>query len=170
MEAILNKRSVEERKIVVAIDESKESMHALSWCLTNLLVPQNSNSKPTLVLLYVKPPSPIYSSFDAVGYMFSNDVVGAMEKYGNNLVSSVMERAEAVYRNFNNTVSVERVVGSGEAKDVICNTVEKLQADTLVMGSHGYGFLKRTFLGSVSEYCAKTVKCPVVIVKHPVET
>lgn len=40
-------------------------------------------------------------------------------------------------------VKVERVVGSGEAKDVICNTVEKLRADMLVMGSHGYGFLKR---------------------------
>ncbi|KAJ0018505.1 hypothetical protein Pint_09513 [Pistacia integerrima] len=34
------------------------------------------------------------------------------------------------------------------------------------MGSHGYGFIKRALLGSVSDYCAKHVKCPVVIVKH----
>lgn len=27
--------------------------------------------------------------------------------------------------------------------DVICKTVTKLKADTLVMGSHGYGFFKR---------------------------
>ena len=40
-------------------------------------------------------------------------------------------------------LNVERVIGSGEAKDVICNAVEKLKPDTLVMGSHGYGFLKR---------------------------
>jgi nucleotide-binding universal stress UspA family protein len=40
-------------------------------------------------------------------------------------------------------VNVEKVIGSGEAQDVICDTVEKLKPDTLVMGSHGYGFLKR---------------------------
>lgn len=40
-------------------------------------------------------------------------------------------------------INVERIVGSGDAKDVICHTVEKIKADTLVMGSHGYGFLKR---------------------------
>ncbi|KDP28246.1 hypothetical protein JCGZ_14017 [Jatropha curcas] len=152
-----------DRRIVVAVDESKESMHALSWCLTNLVTP---NSNCSLVLLYVKPPPPVYSAFDAAGYMFSGDVISAMEKYSKELVNSVMERAETVYRNFNNNVKVERVVGSGEAKDVICNTVEKLGADILVMGSHGYGFLKRALLGSVSDYCAKHVKCPVVIVKH----
>lgn len=40
-------------------------------------------------------------------------------------------------------IHVKRVVGCGDAKDVICGTVEKLEADTLVMGSHGYGFIKR---------------------------
>lgn len=60
---------------------------------------------------------------------------------------TVMQRAEAVYKSFNvvnaNIVNIERVVGSGDPKDVICNTVHKLRADTLVMGSHGYGFFKR---------------------------
>lgn len=82
------------------------------------------------------------------GYMFSKkDVVAAMEKYGNDMIHSVMKRAEAVYKSFNvvdaNIVNIERVVGSGDPKDVICNTVHKLRADTLVMGSHGYGFFKR---------------------------
>ncbi|XP_050237506.1 universal stress protein A-like protein [Mercurialis annua] len=151
------------RKIVVAVDESKESMLALSWCLSNLISP---DSNTNLVLLYVKPPPPLYSAYDAAGYLFSGDVISAVEKYSKDLVSSVMERAEAVYKNSINNIQVERLVGSGDAKDVICSTVEKLRADTLVMGSHGYGFFKRTLLGSVSEYCAKHVKCPVVIVKH----
>jgi len=37
----------------------------------------------------------------------------------------------------------ERVVGCGDAKDVICSAVQKLEADTLVLGTHGYGFFKR---------------------------
>ncbi|KAF5726365.1 universal stress protein A-like protein [Tripterygium wilfordii] len=156
----VNMKKKEQHRIVVAVDESQESMYALSWCLSNL-VPRSPDCK--LVLLYVKPPPPVYSSIDAPGYLFSNDLIANLEKYGTDLVRSVMERAEAVYRNFN--IDVERVVGSGEAKDVICNAVKRLEADTLVMGSHGYGFLKRAFLGSVSDYCAKNVKCPVVIVK-----
>ncbi|KAE8009371.1 hypothetical protein FH972_005811 [Carpinus fangiana] len=153
----------EERKIVVAVDESKESMYALSWCLSNLV---SHSSKNTLVLLYVKPP-PVYSSYDAAGYMFYSDAVVALKKYGTDMVNSVMERTDAIIRNYGTNINVERITGSGDAKDVICSTVGKLEADTLVMGSHGYGFFKRALLGSVSDYCAKNVKCPVVIVKHP---
>ncbi|EOX95243.1 hypothetical protein QUC31_004941 [Theobroma cacao] len=162
MEAVNLKKK--ECKIVVAVDESEESMYALSWCLGNLF---SQNTTNTLVLLYVKPPPPVYSSFDAAGYVFSSDVITALEKYGSDLVNSVMGRAETIYSKFSSNINVERIVGSGDAKDVICHTVEKIKADTLVMGSHGYGFLKRTLLGSVSDHCAKHVKCPVVIVKHP---
>lgn len=38
---------------------------------------------------------------------------------------------------------MEKKVGSGDAKDVICAAVDKLEADILVMGSHDYGFFKR---------------------------
>ncbi|GAV82520.1 Usp domain-containing protein [Cephalotus follicularis] len=153
-------------KIVVAVDESDESMYALSWCLSNLFSDKTQN---TLVLLYVKPPvpPPLSSSFGAAGYMFCGDVNAAIERYGSDLVKSVMQRAENVYSKFSTDLNLERIVGSGDAKDVICGAVEKLRADVLVMGSHGYGFIKRALLGSVSDYCAKHAKCPVVIIKHP---
>ncbi|XP_028781881.1 universal stress protein A-like protein [Neltuma alba] len=156
-----------ERKIVVAVDESEESMYALKWCIANLMS-HEENYK--LVLHYVKPPLPaLYSYFDAAGLIFAGDFVLAMEKYGRESANSVMERAEAVCRTSNttNNINMERAVGTGDAKDVICSTVQKVKADILVMGSHGYGFLKRALLGSVSDHCAKHAKCPVVIVKHP---
>lgn len=53
-----------ESKIVVAVDESEESMVALSWCLRNLFA-EDTNS--TLILLYVKPQLPVHSSYDAAG-------------------------------------------------------------------------------------------------------
>ncbi|KAH8517243.1 hypothetical protein H0E87_005261 [Populus deltoides] len=92
----------DKHKIVVAVDESEESMHALSWCLSNLI---SHNSTTTLVLLYVKPRPIIYSSFDIAEHIFSADVIVAMEKYGTDLVNSVMKRAEAVFRNFNRNVN-----------------------------------------------------------------
>lgn len=61
---------VEKKIIVMAVDESEESMYALSWCLNNIIsVSQQNNctSNTTLVLLYVKPPPPAYSAFDVAG-------------------------------------------------------------------------------------------------------
>ncbi|KAG4170100.1 hypothetical protein ERO13_A12G125600v2 [Gossypium hirsutum] len=162
MEAVNMKKK--DPKIVVAVDESDESMYALSWCLANLI---SQTSTSNLVLLYVKPSPPVYSSLDAARYMFSTDVIVALEKYGSDMVNTVMRRAEAICRKSTTKINVERIVGSGDAKDEICNIVGKIKADTLVMGCHDYGFFKRAILGSVSDHCAKHVKCPVVIVKHP---
>ncbi|ONK63185.1 uncharacterized protein A4U43_C07F12280 [Asparagus officinalis] len=64
-------------------------------------------------------------------------------------------------------IKVEVKECCGDARDVICDMVEKLGADVLVMGSHGHGFIKRALMGSVSSHCAQNAKCPVVIVKRP---
>ena len=34
-------------------------------------------------------------------------------------------------------------VENGDPRDVICEVAEKINADVLVMGSHGYGLIKR---------------------------
>lgn len=39
-----------------------------------------------------------------LGYVFSSDVITAMEKQSKDLVSSVMKRAESVYAKFNTNV------------------------------------------------------------------
>lgn len=41
-------------------------------------------------------------------------------------------------------------VGTGDARDVICELLEKVGADLLVIGSHGYGFVKRYALSSTA--------------------
>ncbi|XP_077240809.1 universal stress protein PHOS34-like [Tasmannia lanceolata] len=151
------------RRIAVAVDESEESMYALSWCLRNLL---SGNTEDTLILFYVKPSPPVCSSLDRTRNIFSNDVIPTMEKFTNGLTDSVMERAKMVFQHFHN-IKVEKNVGSGDAGVILCTMVEKLRPDMLVMGSHGYGFIKRALLGSVSDYCAKRAKCPVVIIKRP---
>lgn len=40
-------------------------------------------------------------------------------------------------------VKVETIVERGDARDVICQVAERLHVDMLVMGSHGYGVIKR---------------------------
>ena len=43
--------------------------------------------------------------FVFVGYVFSSEVISAMEKQSKDLVNAVMKRAEAVYAKFSSNVS-----------------------------------------------------------------
>ncbi|KAH9305416.1 hypothetical protein KI387_009820, partial [Taxus chinensis] len=60
-------------------------------------------------------------------------------------------------------VTVETMAEVGDPKDTVCDAVEKMQIDLLVVGNHGYGMVKRTLLGSVSSYCVNHAKCPVLV-------
>ncbi|KAL3814637.1 hypothetical protein ACJIZ3_015905 [Penstemon smallii] len=153
------------RKILVAVDESNESTYALSWCLKNLVSVQNSND--TLILLFAKTPVAVHTAMDSSGYMFTSNIIASMEKYGKEVAEHVMHKAKQVCKDLNDHVTVEIVVEHGDPRDVICEVAERLKVDILVMGSHGYGAIKRAFLGSVSNHCAQKVKCPVLIVKKP---
>ncbi|KAF7804854.1 universal stress protein PHOS34-like [Senna tora] len=55
----------------------------------------------------------------------------------------------------------------GDARNVLCDAVDKHHASILVVGSHAYGTIKRAVLGSVSDYCAHHAHCTVMIVKKP---
>ncbi|KAI3440491.1 U1-type domain-containing protein [Psidium guajava] len=156
----------EERRILVAVDESEESMHALSWCLKNIV---SDKFRDNLLLLYVKPPRAVSTALDGTAYMFSSEVMLAIERYGNEVADCVMEKAKRLCSELGD-VKVETRIENGDARDVICQMTERLGADLLVMGSHGYGLIKRTFLGSVSNHCAQNAKCPVMIVKKPKST
>ncbi|XP_030440323.2 universal stress protein A-like protein isoform X1 [Syzygium oleosum] len=154
---------VKQRKILVAVDESEESMYALSWCLKNVV---SENYKDTVVLLYAKPIRSAYATLDGTGYFFSSEVVATMERYNKEMAGSVMAKAKKVCNDFGE-VEVETRVENGDARDVICRVTQELGPDVLVMGSHGYGLIKRAFLGSVSYHCSQNVKCPVLVVKRP---
>ncbi|KAL4377051.1 hypothetical protein GQ457_02G036770 [Hibiscus cannabinus] len=157
--------AAKERKILVAVDEGEESMYALSWCLKNIV---SQSSKDTLILLYAKPPRAVYSSLDGSGYLFSADIMVTMDKYSNSVAACVIDKAKRICREqADHEVKVEVKIESGDPRDVICQFADEIKADVLVLGTHGYGLIKRAFLGSVSTHCAQNVKCPVLIVKKP---
>ncbi|MED6193105.1 hypothetical protein PIB30_015990 [Stylosanthes scabra] len=153
-----------ERRVLVAVDEGDESMYALSWCLNNLVF---QNSKNTLILLYVNPPrGGYYMPFETTAALDDPETHPAMERYSQEVADCVLGKAKKLCKDLQH-VKVETRVENGDPREVICEMAEKLGAHVLVMGSHGYGLIKRTFLGSVSSHCAQNVKCPVLIVKKP---
>ena len=78
--------------------------------------------------------------------MFADEATAAVEGYSRQVADAVMEKTQelcALHSKDNGELEVEVKVAIGDARDVICEMVDKLGADVLVMGSHGYGLVKR---------------------------
>ncbi|XP_021742673.1 universal stress protein A-like protein isoform X2 [Chenopodium quinoa] len=146
-------RDGEARKIVVAVDESEESMYALSWCLNNIVQGQPRNCKDALVLLHAKRPTVVYPGLDS------------SDRRDNEMACWILQKADKLCAEHD--VKVEKKVEEGDPGDVICEMVNVLKADLLIMGSHGYSQLTRSILRSVSHHCVQNASCPVLVVKMP---
>ena len=65
--------------------------------------------------------------------------------------------------------SAARRVEVGDPGGAICAAARAIEADVVVLGSHGRGVLKRVVLGSVSEYVLRHAPCPVLVVRQGAE-
>ncbi|XP_072979405.1 universal stress protein A-like protein isoform X1 [Typha angustifolia] len=147
--------------VVVGVDESEHSEYALEWTLHRFFCDASQGSFK-LVVVHAKPSPASFVGFDGPG---SADMLPFIDADLWKVAEMVVEKARKLC--LANSVSALVEVVEGDARNVLCNAAEKHQADMLVVGSHGYGAIKRAFLGSVSDYCAHQAPCSVVIVKGP---
>jgi nucleotide-binding universal stress UspA family protein len=61
---------------------------------------------------------------------------------------------------------VEIMLRRGFAPDAIIDAAEEVQADLIVMGTHGRTGLRRVLMGSVVEAVVPKAECPVLVVKE----
>ncbi|KAH7511551.1 hypothetical protein FEM48_ZijujUnG0003900 [Ziziphus jujuba var. spinosa] len=159
--------------VVVAVDGSEESMNALKWALENLkLRSPASDSDPggSFVVLHVQSPPNIAAGLNPGAIPFGGPselevpaFTAAIEAHQRRITQAVLEHALSICSQKNVNVKTEVVIG--DPKEKICEAVENLKADLLVMGSRAFGPIKRMFLGSVSNFCANHAQCPVNIIK-----
>ncbi|CAA7399909.1 unnamed protein product [Spirodela intermedia] len=138
----------EKQVIVVGIDEGEHSEYALQWTLDHFFA--DARSRPpvfSLVVVYARP--------------FPTSVANLRT-----IAAGVAERVKQLCESRSVGDALVEMV-EGDAREVLCDAVKRHQATVLVVGSHGYGSIKRAFLGSVSDHCAHQANCTVMIVKKP---
>ncbi|XP_075642083.1 universal stress protein PHOS34-like [Castanea sativa] len=153
----------EKQVMVVGIDDSEHSTYALEWTLDHFFAPYASDHPFKLVLVHSKPTPSAAIGLAGPG---AAEVLPLVDADLKKIAARVVEKA----RELCSTKSVRDViveVVEGDARNVLCEAVEKHHASILVVGSHGYGAIKRAVLGSVSDYCAHHAHCTVMIVKRP---
>ena len=56
--------------------------------------------------------------------------------------------------------------GQGKPGEVICKIAEEENAKLIITGTRGLGKIRRTFLGSVSDYIIHHSHVPVLVTRH----
>lgn len=77
-------------------------------------------------------------------------------------------RLEELLRQAKPEVKTEIVVEVGSASDVICGLAKRLDADMVIVGSHGYRGLDH-LLGTTAQRVANTAPCSVLVVRPPMQ-
>ncbi|KAL9235763.1 hypothetical protein vseg_010499 [Gypsophila vaccaria] len=152
--------------MLVGIDESEESFYALKWVLNNFITNYSPNYPFNLLLVHAKPNPSSAIGLGGPVIAGSLEVLPYVEAELKKSAVRVVQKAKELCKS-NGVDDVRVEVVEGDARKVLCDVVEKHHASLLVVGSHGYGAIKRAVLGSVSDHCAHNAHCSVMIVKKP---
>lgn len=137
------------RKVVIGVDESSFAEEAFNFYAANFL-------KEDDVIILVHTPER-YNFVDASPAVIQ-ELLLEIKKKVKVLEDKYQKKLEA-----SNVKSAKFVTKEGEAGEAIVAVAEKEKANMIVTGTRGMGKLRRTFLGSVSDYVIHHAKCPVLV-------
>ncbi|XP_078447718.1 universal stress protein PHOS32-like isoform X2 [Wolffia australiana] len=154
------------RRIAIAVDLSDESAYAVRWAVQNYLRPGDS-----VVLVHVRPTSVLYGA-DWGSVDLSLSAKESKQKLEQDFDAMTTTKAHDLARPLLEAQIPFKIhiVKDHDMKERLCLEIERLGPSAVVMGSRGFGALRRTDtgrLGSVSDYCVRHCVSPVVVVRYP---
>lgn len=144
-------------KILLAIETSDFSTAAVEAVRRQFLPDQAE-----VHLLHVIDPMiylPLYE-----GAMRDFDRIEALRNENREQAKDLVERTAKLFRDAGYRVTT--TVEEGEPRTAIIDYADRINAELIVVGSHGRRGLPRLLLGSVSEYVARHAPCSVEIVRE----
>ncbi|KAK4796916.1 hypothetical protein SAY86_029242 [Trapa natans] len=155
-----------ERRVGVAVDFSDCSRKALKWAVDNV-----ARGGDHLILVTVLPEGHYEEGemqlWETTGSPFiplsEFSDPGILKKYGVkpdpetlDILTTAASQKEIV---------VLLKIYWGDAREKICEAIDKIPLNCLIIGNRGLGRLRRVILGSVSNYVVNNGSCPVTVVK-----
>jgi len=135
-------------QILIAYDFGPASEKALRWAIEL----QRGLGALPLHVVHVLNPVPLVGAESVLPALSEDDIAEVRE-----------ELKRAVHEH--GAPAITEVVVAQLTGEAILETAGRLQADLIVMGTHGRGGLRRIALGSVAEYVVRHASCPVVTVR-----
>ncbi len=135
------------RRIVIAADFSETSLRAARLAL-ELAAPH-----ATLYLAHVAPRDKVLHDWNSWGLSYKEDAGDALQKMREQL-------------RVPGGMTLQRVLLQGDPATELLAFATSVNADLIATGSHGYGFVARMLIGSVTTRILRCSTCSVLCVPH----
>ncbi|XP_022295860.2 universal stress protein in QAH/OAS sulfhydrylase 3'region-like [Crassostrea virginica] len=146
-----------QRTVVVAIDGSSHALKAFEWFCNSI---KHDDDKVVMVHT-VEVYGGVYST-QWLNVPYSGDSLRKMiDKQHEEIKEQLQKFAEIMKRH--HASGIVRSVQCVDPGEGIIKAAEELGADMIVMGSRGMGTVRRTILGSVSDYVLHHSHIPVIV-------
>ena len=136
------------KKILVPLDGSKQSFHALDMAIS---ISSHYSSSITGIYVFDLPISLKFAVIDPVGEKLKKKILDVMQK--------------ATLRCNDQKISFKSILINGNAGQDIIQQAKKGKFDLIIMGKKSISSTSEVFLGSISHYVIHHSKIPVFIVK-----
>jgi nucleotide-binding universal stress UspA family protein len=153
------------KKILYATDLSKNSSYAFLYAID---MAKKHDAK--IIILHAVEPIPAYAEvYGAMTDEFKKkqleEMIESMKKH----LQGFCNKAEAQIGSPCVELVSKILVPVGHPPETILNAADEEGCDSIVLGTHGKGFLSHTFLGSVSKAVLHRTRKPVFIIPLPSE-
>jgi len=139
--------SASNHRIVVGVDGSPSSIHALEWAIRQAGL---TGAVVDAVHAWQYPSSYGWAIADDTDYR--------------GLAADELDKAIVEARHVNEAVEIRPQVVEQNAAQALLDASKG--ADLLVVGSRGHGGFAGTLLGSVSQHCVSHAGCPVLVLRN----
>lgn len=148
------------RNVLIPIDGSENSERAFNFYLDEL-----RKADDHLLLIHVTP-QPNLPSF-SIGKPLS-----LPEKEWENQIKDIVAKSQKVMEHYEIICEQKKIqktphIANGKPGEAIVDCAKKNGANLIVMGSRGLNAVRRTIIGSVSDYVLHHIHVPVMIVPPP---
>ena len=157
-----------ERRVGVAVDFSACSRAAVKWAVDNV-----ARKGDHLILVAILPEGRDAGTETQLWEVTGSPLIPLSEFRDPNIVTKKYgakpdpETLEIVsLAATQKEVVVLLKIFWGDAREKLCEAVDSIPLDCLIVGNRGLGKLKRAILGSVSNYVVNHSSCPVTVVKQ----
>jgi len=135
----------------MAVDESEFATQAFEWYLKNVCRPNDY-----LILIHIPEM-----------YDLSMSSPGVVDQ----LLKEMKEKVLGLENKYKEKLQTLKMVGkfrtgAGKPGEVICKIADEEKADLVVTGTRGQGKIRRTLMGSVSDYIIHHSKVPVLVCRN----
>jgi nucleotide-binding universal stress UspA family protein len=153
------------KKILFATDLSKNSAYAFYYA-----VHMAKKDEAKIVILHaVEPLPPMLITFGDFSQQVARDRWEDTVKKFKERIQDISVKVDARMGTSSVDLVSNILIRLGHAVEEILKVVDEEGCDVIVLGTHGKGFLKQTFLGSVSSSVLIRTRKPVFVIPLPSE-